>query len=90
MERDENSLNFDVNFLLKDKDLLQIISHLSYINAFKGKPETKCNFDMAFLCLWKKLYDMFEYIIEYEPEAEISECDELSSNSKLESLSGIK
>ena len=60
MERDEDSLNCDVNFLLKVEDLLQIISHLSYINAFKGKPETKCNFDMAFLCLWKQLYVMFE------------------------------
>ena len=61
MEKNEDSINANINFLLMNPLMFKIISQLSFKNAFKQKPDTTVNYDLSFLCLWLKNKDDFLY-----------------------------
>jgi hypothetical protein len=39
MEKNENSLKANVDFILNNEEMLQIVSHRSYTKAFRNEPE---------------------------------------------------
>jgi hypothetical protein len=61
MEKNEDSINANINFLLMNPLMFKIISQLSFKNAFKQKPDTTVNYNLSFLCLWLKNKDNFLY-----------------------------
>jgi hypothetical protein len=90
MEKDENSLNTNIDFIMKNDLMFRIISHLSYINAFKHEPEHIINYDLSFLCLWLLNKENFPMIRE-EPQYIDDEhiyisCCKCESDEELEDL----
>ena len=59
MEKTEDSINANINFLLMNPLMFKIILQLSFKNAFKQKPDTTVNYNLFFLCLWLKNIDNF-------------------------------